>query len=300
MTGPATKSRSMKSSGLPSEVRAGFSGSSSIKGISLPHPPTFRPLAYRTLVKSLGESDAAVEWIEVGVRELCNLEKTQGFKFIEDLAETHGVRVNKVAMSEVRGQCARLELLAVYQQADNFFRLFRKHHPRVVSFSRDSDDDVLTATLEAFKVKVAQVGQLEHDLFQYYRGARNLIMHDPAGEQRKTHKRSQATLLNAVKQSAYSALNAPNVVEQFAFDDFMLFTRALKQLAANLCEATNPTDEELASAALAEKPLMGKLRSLGERSARREQTVAGFLRERYSVPAARAQQVASLVLSTAR
>src|SRR5207248_3338065 len=38
------------------EVRAGFSGSSSIKGISLPHPPTFRPLAYRTLVKSLGES----------------------------------------------------------------------------------------------------------------------------------------------------------------------------------------------------------------------------------------------------
>jgi hypothetical protein len=251
-------------------------------------------------VKSLGESDAAVEWIEVGVRKLQAIADKDGFDAIQALASEHGVRVNTVAMDEVRRRCARLELLAVYQQAEHFFRLFRKTHPRSVEFRRDSDEDVLSATLDSFGVKASQVGQLEHDVFQYYRIARNLMMHDPEGDQRKTHKRTQEALRKSLEGSAYAKLDAPNLVDNLCFDDFILFSRALKQLAANLCEATSPTDTELVKVALSDDGLSSKLRFLGGNPGRQANAVASYLRERYSIPSTRAEAVTQLVLDMTR
>lgn len=247
------------------------------------HPTQFRPPAYRALIKTLGESDAAVEWIEVGVRELQQIEINKGFSAVNKLAEIHGVRVNFIEFEDIRSRCARLQILAVYQQIEYFLEAFRKTHPIKVDYSAQSDGDRLSRTLSAFKITSREVGQLEFEIFQYYRLARNLIMHDPEGEQRKTHERKCKDLQTKVQQSSYQTLSAPNVIKNLCFDDFVLFTRAGKQLASNLCQVTNPTDNELVEYALNDTNLVKKIRSLSNNKKRCINLSACFLREKFSV-----------------
>jgi hypothetical protein len=268
----------------------------------LPHPIDFRSPAYRALIRSLGESDAAVDWLEVGVREIQRVSETIGSSAVKQLAIDHGANVHPIDLTDLHGRCARLQILAVYQQIEHFLRSFRRTHPRRVEYRRDVDEDPLTATLTAFNIKAEQVGQLEVDLFQHYRIVRNLIMHDPDGNQAKTYKGTCKELQTRVKNSAYSTLEAPNAVDKLRFDDFLLFTRVGKQLAASLCTTTSPTDDEFALYARNDASLMKKLRSLSNSRNRQrcENLVAGFFRERYSVSDGRSKRLAQLVVSKAR
>lgn len=145
-----------------------------------------------------------------------------------------------------------------------------------------------------------EVGQLEVDLFEYYRAIRNLIMHDPEGNQRKRNVRMCEDLQLRVKDSPYSTLKAPNLLEELCFDDFVLFTRTGKQLAANLCTMTSPTDEEFAACVRNDDSLMKKVRSLSNNRQRCENLVAGFFRERYSVSDSRSRHLGRFVLNGAR
>jgi hypothetical protein len=233
--------------------------------------------------------------MEVAVCELESLAETKGLDEILSLAAKHKICVNRFPMSELRRRCSRLELLAVYQQSEDFFRQFRNTHPRTIDYKRKNDEDVLTATLRAFNLSASQVGQFEHDVFQFYRGIRNLITHEPSADQSKVHQRDQATLRGLVANSPYSKLEAPNLINHISFDDFLLFTRTLKQLAANMCEETIPTDEELVAAITNNNMIIKKLRALGENSDRRHRVVAGFLHERYSIPLSRAERIFQLI-----
>lgn len=264
------------------------------------HPVNFRSPAYRALIKALGESDAAVEWIEVSVREIQRVNEIHGGNAVKKLAVNHNVYVHPIDLADLHSRCARLQVIAVYQQIEYFLRSFRKTHPRQVEYTRNADEDSLTATLVAFKVRPEQVGQLEVDLFQYYRVVRNLIMHDPEGDQAKTHKRTCKGLQARVKKSPYGTLEAPNPIDKLCFDDFVIFTRICKQLAANLCTITNPTDDELTAYALNNSSLMKKVRSLSNNRQRREKAVACFFRERYSIPADHSKHLSQLVLDKAR
>lgn len=264
------------------------------------NPVEFRSPAYRALVKALGESDAVVEWIEVGIREIQRVNQVRGGAAVKQLAVEHGVCVHPIDLSDLRNRCARLQVLAVYQQLEYFLSSFRKTHPRKVKYERKDDDDPLTATLAAFNCGSEQVGQLEVDLFQYYRRLRNLIVHDPERDQRKTDRRTCEHLKTQVDDSPYSTLEAPNHIDELCFDDFVLLTRIGKQLAANLCAMTNPTDEEFIAKAENNVSLMKKLRALSNNQQRCENLVAGFFRERYSVPDDRSRRLGLLLCATAR
>lgn len=266
----------------------------------LSHPTEFRSPAYRALMRALGESDATVEWIEVGVREIAHVSTTKGAGVAKELAVQHGVHVHPIDLTKLRSRSARLQILAVYQQAESFFQAFRHTHPRQVEYNPRQDEDVLSATLRAFTIATLEVGQLEVGLFHYYRDARNLFMHNPQGNQSKEKRTNCINLREQVATSSYSNLNAPNYTDQIQFDDFVLFTRILKQLAANLCTATNPTDDELAACVRQDKQIMRKLNSLKDNRRRSINVVASFLRERYSIPIERAESISHLVLNEAR
>jgi hypothetical protein len=75
---------------------------------------------------------------------------------------------------------------------------------------------------------------------------------------------------------------------------------AYQQLAANLCDVTVPTDRELAASVLATPELARKLKFLEGNQTRRAHAVVGFLRERYSISVARAEQICKLVLDKTR
>ena len=263
----------------------------------MPHPTQFRSTAYRALVKTLGESDAVVEWIEDGVRELQRINTNNGISAVKDLANRHDVCVHPIDFIDLRSRCARLQILAVYQQIEYFLESFRKTHPKQVDYSSKTDGDRLSRTLSAFNITSRRVGQLEVDLFQYYRLTRNLIMHDPEGDQRKTHKGKCKELRAQVMKSSYNTLFAPNIIEELCFDDFVLFTRAGKQLAGNLCEATSPTNDELVTYAQKDVSLMKKIRSLSKNRKRCINLVACFFRERFSISEERSIKLGELVLT---
>lgn len=261
------------------------------------HPTQFRSPAYRALVKTLGESDAAVEWIEVGLRELQRINTNKGVSAVNELARMHNVCVNYIDFNDLQSRCARLQILAVYQQIEYFLVSFRKTHPRKVEYSNQSNGDRLSRTLSSFNITSREVGQLEVDIFQYYRLTRNLIMHDPEGDQRKTHKRKCKDLQKQVLKSSFKNLSAPNLIEKLCFDDFVLFTRAGKQLAANLCEATSPTDDELVTYAQDNVTLNKKIKALSNNRKRCINLVACFFRERFSVSEERSKKLGRLVIT---
>jgi|AP95_1055475.scaffolds.fasta_scaffold33901_2 hypothetical protein len=128
----------------------------------------YRSPAYRALVKTLGESDATVEWMEVSVRELEELASNKPDMPLL-LAAKHGIHVNVIDFRQLRTQSSRFQILAVYQQVEWFLNEFRGKHPRSADYMRTNDQDPLTATAEAFGVSKVSLGELEVDLFHHYR-----------------------------------------------------------------------------------------------------------------------------------
>lgn len=212
----------------------------------------------------------------------------------------HGVRVSPIDIAQLRHRVARLQILAVYQQAEEFFWIFHRTHPRRVTFTRRNEEDVLTAVLRTFDITFDSSGQLEVDLFHCYRLARNLITHSPGADSPDSHRRVCDRLRAAISQSTYHKLSAPNPLSELQFDDFVLFTRSLKQLASNLCTATAPTDDEYVEYLRQDKSVMRRLRALANARQRSESYLVNYLRTNYSLSVEHAKSLAPVVLDTAR
>ena len=80
--------------------------------------------------------------------------------------------------------------------------------------------------------------------------------------------------------------------DKLRFDDFWLFTFCTKRIARMFCRLLEPTDEELAKAAI---PEATRIEQRPTRVTRREAAVASLLRARFSLDRERAARVAVLV-----
>jgi hypothetical protein len=261
------------------------------------HPTDFRSPAYRSLITTLGETDATVEWIEVCVRELERVgSRSRGKEIIKAAANRHSVFVYPMDVRVLKQRWGRLGLLAAYTQFEYFLDGFRKTHPRRVQYKRPDGEDKLSPTLRAFDLSSKQVGQLEFDLCTYYRVLRNFFMHDAEGNQGKENRTLCLNLRKQINGSQYNGLNAPNFADELSFDDFVLFTRAIKRIASNLCSLTVPTDDELTQFARADERLLGKLRFLTNNPTRAENASAKFFRQTFSIPEDRSNALGKMVV----
>lgn len=246
--------------------------------------PEYRPQCLRSLYKLLGRSDATVEWIEVAVRHLSHINTAKGVERIDELAATYGVRVNNIDFEDLPSRWASLQVLSVYQQLEWFLDEFREEHPRDVR-SRRSDEDLLSYTLVAYGVSKHDAGMLEFEILDYYRLARNHLMHAPSAPQSKTHVTQLSRISGRLKENtAYRELSAPNTIDALNFDDFMLFSRALKNLARNLCAATCPTADELLARLKNNAPLRRLLNGTNQNEERMQRSLASYLQRCYGFP----------------
>ncbi len=68
---------------------------------------------------------------------------------------------------------------------------------------------------------------IEYDVIEYYRFIRNNFIHALGKESNKF----ESQIKQKIKTTKYNLLSAPNKFNEMKFDDFILFTRAIKKLA---------------------------------------------------------------------
>jgi hypothetical protein len=239
----------------------------------------YRPRSYRELETYLGASDATVEWLEVAVRHLAREHSLGGASRLEQLATDLGVKVNAIPVERLAARTRSLELLAIAPYVEVFLAEFRREHPRVIR-TRTSDEDLLSYTLDAFDISRHSVGEFEYEVVQYYRRARNHLMHRIKSAQQQ-EELTIAAELRARRPERYVRLDAPNPLEQLLFDDFLLFTRALKSLGQALCNAAAPSTQELISAVAVNTRFVSSLRDRSQNPERIRRRLASYLRTEY-------------------
>jgi hypothetical protein len=243
--------------------------------------PEYRPASFHALWRLLGENDAALEWIEVAIRQLLQQQRDGGTDAVQALASAHGVRVQDLDQKSVRCQWAKLQIGAAARYLEVFLDDFRADLPRKGRV-RDSKDDLVSYTLDVYKVKKSDVGDLQVDLLSYYRKVRNRFTHDPAAEEPRKLAREAERLREVVRsgESPYRHLDAPNASDAVCFDDFILLTRAIKDFAKALCTAVQISEEEIKQHLLGDNRLISALRRQNEPQ-RRKELLANYIRQSF-------------------
>ncbi|MCB9636912.1 MAG: hypothetical protein H6721_32800 [Sandaracinus sp.] len=143
----------------------------------------FRFPCYRELKQELGELDALCECIELATRDLIwrTLATPDQQAFIGELAERHGIRVNRLDVPALRPHVARLYILSVYQCLEDFLVGLHDEHPEGRTWEME---DKAGRPKEDRATKIARSiafqPTLAFDLCQHYRVIRNATMHPGA------------------------------------------------------------------------------------------------------------------------
>ena len=248
---------------------------------------TFLFPCFRQLKRQLGELDAVCECIELAVRELVTQEEAMldGKLFVSQLSEKHGVRVNRMDAPLLRGHAVHLYLVSVHQGLEDFLLALKREHPSSSSWNMAGDDDRLTRTARA----VGLAPTLAFDLCQHYREVRNAFVHSGA----RASLRDRDDLRGRVaSDTSLASLKAPSTFSSVSFDDFVLFTRSVKAVAKELCEAARPCDATLTKLAVSHARKTGLQGRLAQNPSRLARAMSSFLQTTYSMTRAEADRIA--------
>lgn len=257
--------------------------------------PEWRPNCLRDLYEILGYSDSTVEWVEIAVRHLRKEHGDGGDIRLAELAAIYGVRVNPIDMDGVALRWATLQVITVHQHVEWFLGAFRCEHPRHVR-GRKAGEDLLSYTIDAFGLSHSDVGILEFGILDYYRRTRNQLLHSDSGKQKKVHRTQLEHIRESIKSSKFAKLDAPNTLDALKFDDFILFSRAAKDVARRLCAGAEPTAAELFEVLRNNRELLVALRSVKQNSRRVHGKLALYLRTEYAF-AATAEMLSQNILA---
>lgn len=201
------------------------------------------------------------------------------------------VRVDTLDVPLLKRQIAQFHIASVHQEFEAFLKdVARELRSELVQ--RSAGESLLKSTLVSliggYDKAVNAVGRFEVDVAEYYRLVRNGFAH--AGAEGAAKKNVDALRKLVEKQGdSFSRLNAPNIYSAIEFDDFILFTRVVKQLANNLCQAARPTDQEILQMVIRlnetshHNVSFRKLVSQNPAPARLRRALVGLLRTLYSL-----------------
>ncbi|OQP53493.1 hypothetical protein A4R26_05765 [Niastella populi] len=88
-------------------------------------------------------------------------------------------------------------------------------------------------------------------------------------------------------EAAYPKLNAPNSIDNIGFDDFLLFTRAVKNTAENMMKFCTPKNSELYSY----YQRLNLFRQYQSGSTRRKNAMVGDLKQRFGLSTVEAENL---------
>lgn len=200
---------------------------------------------YFKLKDTLGRFDSIVECNELAVRQFVeSLNRSDNKEeFFSESSKKYGVRVNYLDSNLFHTRISQWYILSVYQQAENFFKEFRREHPDGSTWSERRHDETQLAHL----MRVLSIDALTLDpkgikcnIFDYYRLVRNRFMHTNTDES-KLSKVLADINDHSVDVAAEFHVNAPNDYNSLDFDDFILFSRVTKDITQQLCHVTKPS-----------------------------------------------------------
>ena len=243
---------------------------------------TFRFPCYRDFKFQLGSLDALAEGIEVSIRHFLKDVESAGntSKFISEASRRYGVKVDSLDPSALQIHAAQLYVVGVHQGFEEFLVAIKKQHPDGKAWDFNGDDDRLTKTLRAVGGKPT----LEFEVCQHYRLVRNAFVHPEARNKLAENEKGLKKLREKVVGiSTYSRLDAPNGFKKLGFDDFILYSRASKRLAEDLCLVGKPTEEQMVTLVREYAHSSGEQARLINKPMRLRAKLAGFLRTQYSL-----------------
>lgn len=213
----------------------------------------FRLKSVAELRKELGQYDAVVQLTEVSVRDFIDNAKKHGSikEYITEQSQKYNIRTNDVEMDLLMNRLPLQYIASVQQYAEYFFYKFKLDYEELFDFKielGDSNDAFLEKLITKLpynkKKLLTEVGEVHYDIIKYYKKVRNKYSHYFQISDSSIKTEFDKLLLKKEEIiEKYELTNVPNDYENLNFNDFMLFTRALKYFANNLCDFIKPNDD---------------------------------------------------------
>lgn len=209
---------------------------------------------YRDLKTRLGYYDSITELNELAIRELIKAagnDDTPG-QYIQNLSKEHGIHVNFSEFSkELSAIMSQSYIVTIYQSADLFLREYQREHCFIhgVTWSYEEVKKGGTRLEQAFRNTEKNydiLNTLDYKIYDYYRLVRNFVVH-PNIKDKETIKLLQNELIleKSFINEKYKVESAPSKIDEICFEDFVLFTKVVKELARILCELAKPSSKKI-------------------------------------------------------
>lgn len=252
----------------------------------------FSTHCFRDFKRFIGELTATSAGIHVAIKytDDVGLDMDKDDPWAE-VAKRYEIKVNGLQSQRVLSSAARLNIVSVYSGFDLYLSSFRKafydlQGKEWSSDRRDTPFDEFQKNISLNDIKnLSDIIQYQLDLIDYYRLARNAIVH-PSKENKKSvckHFKDHSNSLFSVK-SHYSMTGAPNSYEELDFHDVKLFARTLLDILPEFDATLDPGDEKL-------KLLIPYKNWLSYNDSRRNNAALGFLKNEYGIDHSRALKV---------
>lgn len=259
----------------------------------------FRLNCISELYKNLGRYDAIVEFTEISIRDFIEQARISGDfdKYLQQKSIQHGIRVNSIDKTIYRARISQSYILSVNQTAELFLHQFRDEHIELYNAPwkiDDSTESLLTKTIRKItKINKANLHFGNHRLsvYNYYRLVRNKYSHSRISDSKLDLEYQSVKKFIDEIQHDYPGLNAPNSFDKISFDDFILFSRIVKDIADKLNDLVKPTNEQIKDYYL-RKDLFKKL---NENVIRKKNALKGHMLSNFGIEESQANEILNLL-----
>jgi hypothetical protein len=212
--------------------------------------PRFGISFYNRLKLELGEIDASAACLELAMREFiaASTLSANPTTFIQTLSSKHGIRVDVFDTAFFMRRGSALRIIGITQAFEGFLDRMIENHPRIGNRDgRRGDETLLNFVVRKLDVPKHVAASftygLDYKLYSYFPLLRKGIAHP-------THPTAaSASLIELQNATAadtrYVRLAAPNSAHGLNFDDYVLFSRASKSVAAQLCQISGLSEPEI-------------------------------------------------------
>ncbi|RKD71194.1 hypothetical protein ATL39_2589 [Sinobaca qinghaiensis] len=207
--------------------------------------------SYSVFVKKLGYFDSVIEMNEVAIREFADQANSSGdfSKFLACKSKKHKIRVDFPKIPEdFNSIIAKNYIAQVSQCFEEFLVDFQKEYEIIkkVPWLNLEKNPKLKIAFKSVDSSYIIDNDLNYKICDYYRNIRNSALHNK-DEKRLNKLDLEHNKVSSMKirKNEYSKLNAPNKFKSINFDDFILYSRAAKEMAFKLCELSKPNIDEV-------------------------------------------------------
>lgn len=259
---------------------------------------SFRLPSVKQLKTNLGKYDAIVEFTEIAVRDFISQSSIHHFdEFIERKSTEHNIKLNTVDQSIYRSRISQGYILSVYQTAEHFIHEFLSEYNDLFEKDKkldDSSDDLLIKLLRQISPMnriTPIIGEHRLSVFNYYRIVRNKYSHERIDNKRLDNELIKVNSFSNQIKTDYPNLLAPNHFNDINFDDFILFSRVIKDVSDKLNDFVKPNDHDLKNYYLR----LNLYPNLDENIRRKRNALAGHMLSKFGISNDRSSNIMQLM-----